>query len=89
MDTDPKLLCARDVIRLRTAREWYKVRLYGVFAALWFFLLTNKGDTAATQLLEWSSLTFDYRDNFGFAPGATESGEEPDLFTFGCAGKWT
>ena len=81
-------LCPPDVIRLRTAgREWNKARLYGDFAALWFFLMMNKG--AATQLPEWPSLRFDYRDNFGFASRAIESGERPDLNTFGCAGKWT
>ena len=64
-------------------------RLFGDFAALWFFLMTNKGDTAATQLPEWPSLGFDHRDNFGSAPRAIESGEWPDLNTFGCAEKWT
>ena len=51
--------------------------------------MTNKGDTAATQLPEWPSPRFDYRDDFGFVPVAIESGEGPDLNAFGCAGKWT
>ena len=62
---------------------------FGDIAALWFFLMTNKGDTPATQLPEWPSLGFHYGGNFRFAPRATESREWPDLNTFGCAGTRT
>ena len=63
-------LCPPDVLCLRAAGgRWKDAKLYGDFAALWFFLMTNKEDTTGTQLPEWSSLSFDYRDNFGFAPG--------------------
>ena len=83
-------LCPPDVIRLRTAgRVWYEATQNGDFAALWFFLMPNKGGTATAQLPGWPSLRFDYHDNCGVASRARESGEAPDLLTFGCAGKWT
>ena len=64
------------VIRLRTAgRRWNNVELYGEFAALWFWFMTKNEATPTSPLPEWPSPLFDYRDNFGFAPG--------------CAGKWT
>ena len=69
MDTDPRLFCPPDVLRLCTVgRVWNDAKLYGDFAALWFFLMTNKDETPATQLPECPSLKFDYRDNFGFCP---------------------
>ena len=74
-------LCPPDVLRLRTVGRWWNVaEQYGDFAALWFFLLTNKDET---------SLRSDYSDNFGSARRAIESGEWPDLTTFECAGKRT
>ena len=57
--------------------------IWRICRSLWLFLMTNNGGTPFTQLLEWPSLCFDYRDNFGFAPRATESGEWPDLHTLG------
>ena len=83
-------LCPPHVLRLRTVgRVWNEAKLYGDFAALWFFLMTNKDETPATQPLEWHSLRLDSRDNFGFVPRAIESGEWPDLNAFGWAGKRT
>ena len=50
-------LCPPDVLRLRTiGRGWNDAKLYGDSAALWFFLMTNKDETPATQLLEWPCL---------------------------------
>ena len=69
-------------------REWNNDELFGEFAGLWLFLMTNNGGTPSTQLLEWPSLCFDFRNNFGFAPRTAESREWPDLHTLGCAGKW-
>ena len=89
MDTDPRLpLRPPDVIRLRTAgRRWNNAELYGGFAAVWFFLMTNNEATPTSPLPEWPSLRFDYRDNFGFAPRAIESREWSDFSTLGCARK--
>ena len=83
-------LCPPDILSLRTAgRKRNKAKIYGEFAALGFFLMTNKEDTSATPLPEWPSLCFDYRQNFGFVPSATELGEWPDMVAFGCAGERT
>ena len=39
-------LCPPDVLRLRTVgRGWNDAKLFGDFAALWFFLTTNKDET--------------------------------------------
>ena len=42
-------LCPPDVIRLRTAgRKWNNAKLYGEYAALWFFLMA-KNEEAPTS----------------------------------------
>ena len=63
-------------------------KLYGEFAALWFFLLTKDGseERDPVNLPDWPSLCFDYRQNFGFAPSMIEAGRLPDMTTFSCSG---
>ena len=81
-----------DVLVLRTAgSKWNNAKLYGEFAALWFFLLTKhrSEERDPVVLPEWPSLCFDYRQSFGFAPRMIESGRLPDMTACNCSGEWT
>ena len=83
-----------DVLVMRTAGpKWNNAKLYGEFAALWFFLMTKDGseEGAPVPHLEWPSLCFDYRQNFGsgFDNGMFNAGRLPDLTAFGNSGEWT
>ena len=81
-----------DVLVLRTAgSKWNNAKLYGEFAALWFFLLTKdeSGGRDPVTLPEWPSLCFDDRQNFALAPSMIESGRLLDMTSFNCSGEWT
>ena len=75
--------------RLPLPRRWNNAELYGEFAALWFFLMTKNEAKPTSPLPEWPSLHLDYRDHFGFAPRAIESGKWSDFSTLRVAGKRT
>ena len=72
-----------DILVLRTAgSKWNNAKLYGEFAALWFFLMTKDGS-------KWPSMCSDYRQSSGFGKGMFEPGRLPDLTAFGNSGEWT
>ena len=63
-----------DVLATRTAGlKWNCAKLYGEFAALWFFLMTKDGSEEGAQP-EWPSLCLDHRQNFGFDHGMFDAG---------------
>ena len=63
-----------DVLATRTAGlKWNCAKLYGKFAALWFFLMTKDGSEEGAQP-EWPSLCLDHRRNFGFDLGMFDTG---------------
>ena len=75
-------LAPSDILVLCTAgSKWNNAKLYGEFAAMWFFLMTDGS--------EWPSMCSDYRENFGFGDGMFEPGRLPDLTAFGKSAKWT
>ena len=77
---------------MRTAEpKWNHSKLYGFFAALWFFLMEkddNENDTSAS-LPEWPNLRYDYRQMYGFNSGMLEPGQSTDLQAPGSSGEWT
>ena len=78
-------LCPIDILSLRTAgRKWNNAKVCGEYAALWFFLMAKNEEVPPVS--EWPNLCFDCRQNFGFVPSTTESGEWSDMIAFGCAG---
>ena len=63
-----------DVLATRSAGpKWNCAKLYGEFAASWFFLMTKDGSEEGAQP-EWLSLCLDYRQNFGFDHGMFDPG---------------
>ena len=76
-------LTLADVLVMRsTGSKWNNAKLYGEFAALWFFLMTKDGR-------ELPNLCFDYRRSFGIENGMFEPGRLPDLTGFEDSGEWT
>ena len=63
------LLFPPDMLAMRTAGpKWNHAKLYGSFAALWFFLMEkDEGDKGASEALpEWPSLCCNLRQRFGY-----------------------
>ena len=84
-------LTPADLVLRTTGSKWNNAKLYGAFAALWFFLMAKNGgeEAAPAPLPEWPSLRFDYRRNFGFDNGMFEPGRLPDLTAFRRLEEWT
>ena len=84
-------LSPADVLVLRTAGpKWYNAKLVDEFAELWFFINRKGVEEPPFALLpEWSSLCFEYRQNFGFDTEMFEPGRLPDLAVWGDSGEWT
>ena len=83
---ESSLWISPDVLILRTAgRRWNNAKLYGEFAALCFFLMTNNEEACCSPLPGWPSLCFDCRRNFGFAHSTFESRWLPDMTAFNCS----
>ena len=81
------------LVKRTAGPQWNNAKLYGEFAALWFFLMSKDGSEEGAPLFlpEWPSRCFDDRQNFGFGfdIGMLDPRRLPDLTPFGNSGEWT
>ena len=81
-----------DILVVRTAGpKWNHAKLFGSFAALWFFLMEKDGSERGESepLPEWPSPCWDLRQRYGLDSGRFGPGQLPDLTAPGSSGEWT